>query len=93
MLNSDEKTKLRLISSTINLIRYPNSITLFFIEFVRSTLHRPAKDSSVKEAMLMNILNRMNTEGPQAWGLIYLTKQLQIHKKELVMPKKLLELL
>lgn len=84
--------KTKLINFAVNLIRYPNSITLFFIEFARSTIYK-SKDTSVKDAMLVNILGRMNAEGPQAWGLIYLARQLQIHKNELSIPKKLLDLL
>ena len=94
--NTDEKIKLRLITCLINLIRFPNSVTLFYIDFARNAILDQSKDqnqTSFREALVVNILARMDAEGPQAWGLTYLVKQLQIHKKDISISKKHLELL
>ena len=85
-MSSNEETKTRLINSILNLIRYPNTITLFFIDLVLNELifSKQMKDNSTRELTLNCIIARMNAEGPQSWGQIYLALQLQIHSKDLV---------
>ncbi len=69
------------MNNILNLVRYPNLVTLFCIDFVKDLFfNKSIKDNSIREMMLSALMARMNAEGPQSWGLIYLTRQLQIHK-------------
>ena len=83
MIYTNDALKQRLIAYMVNLIRYPNSVTLFYINLVMDIVFRKATDNSTRDAILMNIMSRMNAEGPQAWGLDYLVKQLMIQKSSL----------
>lgn len=77
--------QLKLINSMLNLVRYPNNVTLFFIDLLRDIIFNKAiKDVSLRDNILTCFLARTNVEAPQPWGEIYLTLQLQIHYKELV---------
>lgn len=92
--HSPESLKDRLLNLIINLIRYPNTITLFFIDFATSTIFKQTKDTKTRDLLLSRIIRRMNAEGPYGWGLHYLVKQLQILKNELAtlhVPKSILD--
>lgn len=66
------------------MIRYPNNVTLFFIDYLKDIIfNKSIKDNAIREQLLSSIIARMNSEGPHPWGQIYLTKQIQIHKNEL----------
>lgn len=86
MIHADSELRDRLIKFALNLIRYPNRVTAYFIEFVNQVVFRLAGDKSVEKLriiLLKKILERMNVEDPHAWGMLYLVKQLQVQKNEL----------
>lgn len=93
----NEDTKQRLVHSILNLVRYPNNVTLFFIDMLRDIIfNKLIKDNATREMILHSIIARMNCEGPQAYGLLYLVLQLQIHSNELAslgVSQRVLELL
>lgn len=72
-------------------------VTLFYIDLVKDIIFsKQIKENSIREQLLSCIIARMNAEGPQSWGQIYLARQLQIHKNELLamnISQKLLEML
>jgi hypothetical protein len=77
---SFEETRAKLVTSMINLIRFPNQVTLFFLDLINDVLfNKQVKENSIRELILTNISERMNAEGPRPWGLVYLSLQLQIH--------------
>lgn len=66
------------------MIRYPNMVTLFYIDFIKDYIfNKQIKDNSIRELILSLIITRMNSENPHSWGEIYLAKQIQIQKNEL----------
>lgn len=88
-----------MLSCIINLIRYPNHITLFFIDFVAHLVFKQSqakdkeRDSALREMMLNNIVTRMKGEVPIAWGLIYLVNNVLVKDKLslLGLPHKILD--
>lgn len=80
MVHTKDNLKHRLITYYINLIRYPNTVTLLFIQLTFKIILKASTDASTRDALLMNILGRMGAESPQAWGLDYLAKQLVMQK-------------
>lgn len=72
----------KLLNNIINLIRYPNYITLYFIDFVTHIIFKQNKDNLLRELILANIITRMRGEVPIAWGLIYLVNFV-LQKKDL----------
>lgn len=69
---------------SINLIRYPNNITLFFIDFAMAIIFDLAIDKNLREMMFRNVTVRMiGIEEPIGWGLIYMVYQITPRKGEL----------
>ena len=66
----------------LNLIRYPNVITVFFIDLVIQIIFKEKQDK-LRVLLLKKIFERMNVEDPHSWGMLYLVKQFQIQKNEL----------
>ncbi len=81
------------------MIRYPNMVTAYYIDFVHQVVFKSSGDKSVdklRNVLLKKILERMNVEDPHAWGMLYLVKQFQIQKNELKkmqVPNELLQIL
>lgn len=71
----------KLINNIINLIRYPNYITLYFIDFVTHLIFKQNKDNSLRELILGTIITRMRGEVP-IMGMIYLVNFV-LQKKDL----------
>jgi hypothetical protein len=91
--NRNHEIKLKLINYAINLIQYPNCITLFFMDFSMHVIFKQ-KDNSLRELMLSNIIMRMKGDVFFPWGLIYLTEKFVNLKKELEgfnIPQQLLD--
>lgn len=88
-----------MIKFCLNLIRYPNIVTAFYIDFVLQVVFKSSGDKSadkLRNVLLKKILERMNVEDPHAWGMLYLVKQFQIQKNELKkmqVPNELLQIL
>ena len=80
----DTDTKDKFIKYALNLIRYPNAITLYFIDFVIQGVFKQTSDKStdskLRNLLLKKVLERMHVEDPHAWGMLYLVKQFQIQK-------------
>ena len=68
----------------VNLIRYPNSVTLFYINLALDMILKNNTEKSTRETLLANILVRMSVEDPHAWGLDYLVNQLIGYKSTLI---------
>ena len=86
----------KIINYIINLIRYPNSITLFFIDFFSWGIFNEMFDKECRNMILSIIIKRTDAEGPHPWGLLYFVQQLQIMKNSLGnlhVPKHILDLL
>jgi len=79
-LEGDLKEKF--IKYVINLIRYPNSITLFFIDFITGIVFKGTHDKT-RNLLLSKFIARVNSDSAHPWGMLYLTNQLQIQKNEL----------
>ena len=88
--------KNKIINMIINLIRYPNMITLFYIDFFLDVIMKENVEAEIRNNILRLILRRMDAEGPQAWGMIYLAQQLKGMKNSLTamkVPQNILEIL
>ena len=88
--------KEKLINCGINLLRYPNKVTRFFIEFFTDSILNKNIDEDTRSRILTNIIKRIDAEGPHPWGSLYFVHQLQLLKsrlKELNVPKSILEML
>jgi hypothetical protein len=89
----------KFIKFSLNLIRYPNIITAYFIDFVIYIVFKSSNDKSsdkLRNILLKKTLERMNVEDPHAWGMLYLVKQFQIQKNELKkmgIPNEVLQIL
>lgn len=89
----------KFIKFSLNLIRYPNVVTAYFIDFVIQIVFKSSNDKSadkLRNILLKKTLERMNVEDPHAWGMLYLVKQFQIQKnelKKLQIPNEVLQIL
>jgi hypothetical protein len=99
MASLDNELRDKFIKLALNLIRYPNVVTAYFIDFVTQVVFKSSNDKSADKLriiLLKKILERMNVEDPHAWGMLYLVKQFQIQKNELKkmqIPNELLQIL
>ncbi len=99
MANLDNEIRDKFIKFALNLIRYPNVVTAYFIDFVMQIVFKSYNDKSadkLRNILLKKILERMNVEDPHAWGMLYMVKQFQIQKNELKkmqVPNEMLQIL
>jgi hypothetical protein len=71
-----------LIKYALNLIRYPNAITCFFIDLVTTLVFKSNHDKT-RNLLLTKIFERINIESAHPWGMLYLVGQFQVQKNEL----------
>jgi hypothetical protein len=89
-LEGDLKEKF--IKYALNLIRYPNSITSFFIDFVTTIVFK-SNNEKTRNLLLVKMFERINVESAHPWGILYLVNQFQTQKNELTklqIPKEIL---
>jgi hypothetical protein len=79
-LEGDLKEKV--IKYALNLIRFPNAITSFFIDFVTAIVFRGTHDKT-RNLLLTKMFERINVESAHPWGILYLVSQFQTQKNEL----------
>jgi hypothetical protein len=79
-LEGDLKEKM--IKFALNLIRYPNSVTTYFIDLVTGLIFKGNQEKT-RNMVLSKMFERMNEESGNPWGMLYLVNQLQAQKNEL----------
>ena len=80
---SDGYLRERVIKYILNLIRYPNIITLFLIETITAIIFKQGHEK-IRSSILSKILERVKAENPHPWGIIFLLNKFQIQKNELL---------
>lgn len=70
LTKTDSPTRQKLLRGILNLIRFPNLLTLFFINLTDTILYKE-HDPSLQEALARAIIERMTVEKPHPWGLIF----------------------
>lgn len=58
-MQTKDKLKNRLITYFVNLIRYPNSVTLLFIEISLDIIFSSKSETETRDMLLTNIMVRM----------------------------------
>lgn len=71
--------KEKVIKFALNLIRYPNSITTYFIDLVTGLIFKNSHDKT-RNLLLSKMFERMNEDSGNPWGMLYLVNQLQAQK-------------
>ncbi len=66
----------------MNLIRYPNAITVYFIDIITTIIFKSSSEK-LRNVLLTKIFERMNVDSTHPWGMLYLVNQFQIQKNEL----------
>lgn len=79
VISLEGELKEKIIKFALNLIRYPNSITSYFIDFV-TTLIFKANHEKTRNLLLAKMFERINIESAHPWGMLYLVNQLQAQK-------------
>ena len=74
--------KEKMIKFALNLIRYPNTITCFFVDFVTNIVFK-GNHEKTRNLLLIKMFERINVESAHPWGMLYLVSQLQAQKNEL----------
>lgn len=92
VISLEGELKEKLIKFVLNLIRYPNTITCFFIDFVTTLVFKSTHEKT-RNLLLSKMFERINVESAHPWGMLYLVNQFQTQKNELTklqIPKEIL---
>ena len=92
VISLEGELKEKLIRFALNLVRYPNSITCFFIDFITTMVFR-GNSEKTRNLLLAKMFERINVESAHPWGMLYLVSQFQTQKNELTklqIPKDIL---
>jgi hypothetical protein len=82
VISLEGELKEKFIKFSLNLIRYPNSVTCYFVDFV-TTLVFKGNHEKTRNLLLAKMFERINVESAHPWGMLYLVSQLQAQKNEL----------
>ena len=81
-----------MIKYALNLVRYPNSITCFFIDLITTIVFK-SNSEKTRTLLLSKMFERIHVESAHPWGMLYLVSQFQTQKNELTklqIPKDIL---
>ena len=79
IISIEGELKEKLIKFALNLIRYPNAITCFFVDFVTNLVFKGSHEKT-RNLLLSKMFERINVESAHPWGMLYLVSQLQAQK-------------
>lgn len=82
MISLEGDLKEKMIKFVLNLIRYPNAITLFFIDFVTTLVFKSTHEKT-RNLLLAKMFERITVDPTHPWGMLYLVSQFQTQKNEL----------
>ena len=92
MISLEGELKEKLVKFVLNLIRYPNAITCFFIDFVTTLVFKSTHEKT-RNLLLAKMFERITVDPTHPWGMLYLVSQFQTQKNELTklqIPKEIL---
>ena len=82
VISLEGELKEKIIKFALNLIRYPNAITCYFVDFVTNLVFK-GNHEKTRNLLLAKMFERINVESAHPWGMLYLVSQLQAQKNEL----------
>ena len=82
IISLEGELKEKMIKYALNLIRYPNAITCYFVDFVTNIVFK-GNHEKTRNLLLTKMFETINVESAHPWGMLYLVSQLQAQKNEL----------
>ena len=67
---------MHLLNAMLNQLRFPSTHTLFYMRVLLSVFESNGMDEGVKNQLLRTVLERLQAQQPQPWGVLVLFHEL-----------------
>lgn len=72
----DSEGRMHLLNAMVNQLRFPSTHTLFYMRVLLSVFESNGMDEGVKNQLLRTVLERLQAQQPQPWGVLVLFHEL-----------------